>query len=77
MGIPGNNLTRINSRRLESRGIVERLHPEILVAETLAPETVAKLSKTSTPKFDTNGTANSAQMLDSLLKGLLAGGAAV
>jgi len=77
MGIPGNNLTRINPRRLESPGIVNFLHPEVLVTENIASETVAKLSKTSTPKFDTNGTANSAQMLDSLLKGLLAGGAAV
>jgi predicted glycosyltransferase len=73
MGIPGNNLTHINPRRLESAGIVELLHPEILITEMLAPEIVSKLSKTSRPKFDTNGTVNAAQILDSLLKGQLVG----
>ena len=76
MGVPGNNHTRINPRRLESLGIVEPLHPEILVTEMLAPEIAGTLSKTPTPNFDTNGAVNTAQMLDSSLKGQLVRGAA-
>lgn len=70
------DLTPIKSRRLESLGIAELLHPEILVTEMRIPEIAGTLSKTPTPKFDTNGTVNTAQMLDSLLKGQLVRGAA-
>src|SRR5215469_18605150 len=76
MGIPGNNLTRINPRIPESLGIVEPMHSEILVTKMLASEIVATLSNTPTPEFDTNGAVNMAQMLDSSLKGRLAIGAA-
>jgi len=64
----------IRARKLESLGIVELLHPEMLAPQVLASRIEEMLAKTPARlNFDMNGAANTARILRSLRRPLLAG----